>query len=462
MSPEVALGVRFARAVLARDARGRRVPRGDRAALGTARRCSRSRSRVMAAQLYPALKYALGHGKACTRVVVAGRDRSRRCVSGRGGMTGATGRADFEPHRTFLAGLAYRMLGSVAEAEDVVQDAFLRWREVDRDGDRGAPRLPRAGGVAALPRSHEVGAATRREQYVGTWLPEPVVARARQPTRRRSVGRAAARARAAVPARARGVPAPRRLRHGLRGCREAIDRTEAACRQLAARAREHVREDRPRFPANDTRGAHSSRTPSSRPLATGDVGGLAQPARGGRRPLLRRRWQAARGPEPDRRQGEDPPLLSGLWAKGAPTSGLRAEPTTINGLPGFVFRADEGTETLSVESAGGARRRDLPGAQPRQGPPPASQRQFGDDSLAGVPHEGDLEGAVRLDDAAPHGVAGLVAGGREAEQRAHADVEVAHRAVSSVRAQRLGVERASVEQQRLREQPRGDVALRAT
>ena len=38
---------------------------------------------------------------------------------------------DFEPHRKFLGGLAYRMLGSVAEADDVVQDAFLRWREVD-------------------------------------------------------------------------------------------------------------------------------------------------------------------------------------------------------------------------------------------------------------------------------------------------------------------------------------------
>jgi RNA polymerase sigma-70 factor, ECF subfamily len=42
------------------------------------------------------------------------------------------GLRDFEPHRRFLAGLAYRMLGSVADAEDVIQDAFLRWRDVDR------------------------------------------------------------------------------------------------------------------------------------------------------------------------------------------------------------------------------------------------------------------------------------------------------------------------------------------
>lgn len=72
MSPEVALGVRFARAVLARDAaagacREEIVRRwGPRALLALA-------FAVMAAQLYPALKYALGHGKACTRVVVAGR-----------------------------------------------------------------------------------------------------------------------------------------------------------------------------------------------------------------------------------------------------------------------------------------------------------------------------------------------------------------------------------------------------
>jgi hypothetical protein len=71
MSPEVALGVRFARAVLARDAaadecRAEILRRwGPRAVLALA-------FAVMAAQLYPALKYALGHGKACTRVVVAG------------------------------------------------------------------------------------------------------------------------------------------------------------------------------------------------------------------------------------------------------------------------------------------------------------------------------------------------------------------------------------------------------
>ena len=75
MSPEVALGVRFARAVLARDAaadacREEIVRRwGPRAVIALA-------FAVMAAQLYPALKYALGHGQACTRVVVAGRSIS--------------------------------------------------------------------------------------------------------------------------------------------------------------------------------------------------------------------------------------------------------------------------------------------------------------------------------------------------------------------------------------------------
>jgi len=49
-------------------------------------------------------------------------------------MTAPRDAGDFEPHRSFLGGLAYRMLGSVAEADDVVQDAFLRWREVDRAG----------------------------------------------------------------------------------------------------------------------------------------------------------------------------------------------------------------------------------------------------------------------------------------------------------------------------------------
>ena len=91
-------------------------------------------------------------------------------------MTDATdGVVDFEPHRAFLTGLAYRMLGSVAESEDVVQDAFLRWREVDRAAI-AEPRAYLARVVSRLCLDRMKSASHRREQYVGTWLPEPVIA----------------------------------------------------------------------------------------------------------------------------------------------------------------------------------------------------------------------------------------------------------------------------------------------
>src|SRR5579863_8105389 len=87
----------------------------------------------------------------------------------------AGGASDFEPHRGFLGGLAYRMLGSVAEAEDVVQDAFLRWREVDR-ATVSEPRAYLARIVSRLCLDRMKSAPHRREQYMGMWLPEPVVA----------------------------------------------------------------------------------------------------------------------------------------------------------------------------------------------------------------------------------------------------------------------------------------------
>src|SRR5690606_24600635 len=79
----------------------------------------------------------------------------------------------FETHRQFLVGVAYRMLGSFAEAEDVVQDAFLRWRAHTSDVDD--PRAYLATIVTRLCLDRVKSARARREQYVGTWLPEPFV-----------------------------------------------------------------------------------------------------------------------------------------------------------------------------------------------------------------------------------------------------------------------------------------------
>src|SRR3974377_1609710 len=80
----------------------------------------------------------------------------------------------FESHRRALTGLAYRMLGSRAEAEDVVQDAYLRWHGADRATIED-PRRYLGTVVTRLCLDRMKSAAKRREVYVGQWLPEPVV-----------------------------------------------------------------------------------------------------------------------------------------------------------------------------------------------------------------------------------------------------------------------------------------------
>ena len=82
--------------------------------------------------------------------------------------------ASFEPYRRRLLGLAYRMLGSMADAEDAVQDTYLRWHAADRDRvlDPKAFLMTTATRICL---DMLTSARARREEYVGPWLPEPVV-----------------------------------------------------------------------------------------------------------------------------------------------------------------------------------------------------------------------------------------------------------------------------------------------
>ena len=88
--------------------------------------------------------------------------------------SGPTAGNDFEQHRARLMGLAYRMLGSAAEAEDAVQDAWLRWQSADTGAiaDAGAWLSTT---VVRLCIDRGKSARARRETYPGAWLPEPVL-----------------------------------------------------------------------------------------------------------------------------------------------------------------------------------------------------------------------------------------------------------------------------------------------
>ncbi|MET9375712.1 RNA polymerase sigma-70 factor [Streptomyces sp. NPDC003035] len=161
----------------------------------------------------------------------------------------------FEEHRPMLIGVAYRMLGRVADAEDVVQEAWLRWTSADRDDVR-EPRafLVRITTRLALDRLRQVQA--RRESYVGPWLPEPVVTdfgpavpdTAERAMLADSVSLAVLVVLESLSPLERAVFVLREaFGFSFAEIAAALDRSEAAVRQLAARARRHVDEGRPRY-----------------------------------------------------------------------------------------------------------------------------------------------------------------------------------------------------------------------
>src|SRR5947207_9504706 len=80
----------------------------------------------------------------------------------------------FEEHRGLLFSIAYRMLGSVADAEDTVQDAFIRWQRASKVEIR-SPKAFLVTIVSRLCINHLQSARVQRESYVGEWLPEPLV-----------------------------------------------------------------------------------------------------------------------------------------------------------------------------------------------------------------------------------------------------------------------------------------------
>jgi RNA polymerase sigma-70 factor (ECF subfamily) len=158
--------------------------------------------------------------------------------------------ASFEPLRPKLARVAYRMLGSVADAEDVTQEAFIRWMQTDRDGVREPEAFLRRT-VTRLCLDQLKSARRQRETYLGTWLPDPVVDEedAEDVTLplMLALERLSPLERAAF------------LLHDVFGLAfdevaETIQRDQAACRQLATRARANVREVRPRFHVDNRRG----------------------------------------------------------------------------------------------------------------------------------------------------------------------------------------------------------------
>jgi len=159
----------------------------------------------------------------------------------------------FEEHRKLLMAVAYRVLGRVCDAEDVVQEAWLRWSSVRHPEVRDARAfLVRVTTRLAIDRLRRVQA--RREEYIGPWLPEPMLTTgdaADHPALADSVSMAMLVVLETLSPLERAVFVLREaFSFPYSDIAEIIGRSEPAVRQLASRAREHVAGNRPRFDAD--------------------------------------------------------------------------------------------------------------------------------------------------------------------------------------------------------------------
>ncbi len=265
----------------------------------------------------------------------------------------------FDEHRGLLVSVAYRILGSVTDAEDAVQEAYLRWSGVDHSEIKD-PRafLVRVTTRLAIDRLRR--ARTRRESYVGPWLPEPILTR-QDPSEEVEMAESVSMAMLVV------LETLSPLERAVFVLREAfgmphaeiaevLGRREEAVRQLARRAREHVRERRTRFDAD----RDEQRRVTERFLeatSTGDFGalmavlspGVELVADGGGKALAPRR--PVRGAQKVARfllaVATERKTARFLESVGSQPSGeVRVHLAPVNGEPGVVITA--GNEPISA------------------------------------------------------------------------------------------------------------------
>jgi len=191
----------------------------------------------------------------------------------------------FTEYRPLMFSIAYRMTGSVGDAEDIVQEAFLRLTRVLRDGiEIAAPKAYLATVTTRLAISHLRSARVRRETYVGTWLPEPLVAdelspaAAPDPAERAEMSDSLSMAflvllESLSPTERAVFLLHEVFGYGYAEIAEITGKSEPNCRQILVRARHHVDEGRPRFDASRAQRDEAARRFFDT-AAGGDLGAL--------------------------------------------------------------------------------------------------------------------------------------------------------------------------------------------
>jgi RNA polymerase sigma-70 factor, ECF subfamily len=258
----------------------------------------------------------------------------------------------FEDHRDLLFAVAYRMLGTASDAEDIVQDAWLRWSAADRS-DVAEPAAYLVRIVTNLAVDRLRSARARRESYVGPWLPEPMLT---TPDPGEDVDLAESVSMAMLVVLETLSPLERAV-FVLREIAESLHRSEASVRLLAHRAREHVQARRPRFQA----GREERRLVTTRFIdATlgGDINALMEVLApdvtlwtdgGGKVPAPRRSILGADN------VGRWILGVTGRPYVGVEPADMSWESTELNGVPGILINGPDGpisTVTVDVDDAG--------------------------------------------------------------------------------------------------------------
>src|ERR1041385_3004970 len=233
----------------------------------------------------------------------------------------------FTAARPLLFAIAYRMTGSVMDAEDLVQDAWLRWQEAPA-GEVRAPNAYLTTIVTRLAINHLNAARTRRETYVGPWLPEPLVTDP-APDAAQTVELAESLSMAFLVLLERLAPVERAvlLLHEVVDFDHAaiariVEKSEAGCRQILARAKRHLAAPEPRFAVDPARAGELLRrfTAVAADMALGAEGGgkgkgaASKPVRGAT-PVAKS-------------------LINGM-RRGVP-AGATIQTATLNGQPGLI------------------------------------------------------------------------------------------------------------------------------
>jgi RNA polymerase sigma-70 factor, ECF subfamily len=254
----------------------------------------------------------------------------------------------YEELRPYMFAIAYRMVGSVSDAEDIVQEAFLRFHRATSGGDVvESPKAYLSAVTTRLGIDHLRSARVRRERYVGQWLPEPLLTD-EAPEVSQHAETADSLSLAFLVLLESLSPVERAVfllrevfGYGYDEIARVVDKSEANCRQIAVRARRQVDAKKPRFEASRQRKEELAQRFFAA-AAEGDAEGLlgllaadvvAYGDGGGKGPAFLRpvfgRDRVAR-------------LLAGFRARADQLGVTSLQPAAINGQPGAVFFDPEG------------------------------------------------------------------------------------------------------------------------